>query len=185
MPGSLDAGSGTTEDRRACGIPADCKANVIQFVETLGPNSILAVGPEAQGLFADYLAVHSECSIRYVAGGDVLEQLTPLGSYGFGFVSHVFEHMDKTSAGTLIARLRDVHTRCFLAIAPSSERIGHNSQWEPIDFISYGMSFVARYETDRGPIGMYKFNIYDYKPAPEWLNGKYWAHPELFDKFRW
>ncbi|WP_404840873.1 DUF6231 family protein [Alkalilimnicola ehrlichii] len=24
-----------------------------------------------------------------------------------------------------------------------------------------------------------------YKTTPDWLNSRNWAHPELFDKFRW
>ena len=31
----------------------------------------------------------------------------------------------------------------------------------------------------------WQFNLYDYKPTPNWLNAKYWANPENFDKYRW
>ena len=32
---------------------------------------------------------------------------------------------------------------------------------------------------------IYNFHIDSYKPTPDWLNDKFWAHPELFDKYRW
>ena len=31
----------------------------------------------------------------------------------------------------------------------------------------------------------WQFNLYDYKQRPDWLNAKYWANPENFDKYRW
>lgn len=31
----------------------------------------------------------------------------------------------------------------------------------------------------------WQFNLYDYKQRPDWLNSRYWANPENFDKFRW
>ncbi|MDQ8936331.1 DUF6231 family protein [Acinetobacter rudis] len=29
------------------------------------------------------------------------------------------------------------------------------------------------------------FNILNYKHVPDWLNAKYWANPENWDKYRW
>lgn len=29
------------------------------------------------------------------------------------------------------------------------------------------------------------FNILDYKQVPDWLNAKYWANPENWNKYRW
>lgn len=32
---------------------------------------------------------------------------------------------------------------------------------------------------------LWQFNLYDYKKLPNWLNSKYWANPENWDKQRW
>ena len=32
---------------------------------------------------------------------------------------------------------------------------------------------------------LWQFNILTYKHVPDWLNAKYWAHPENWNKFRW
>lgn len=29
---------------------------------------------------------------------------------------------------------------------------------------------------------LYQFNLATYKPVPDWLNSRYWAHPENWDK---
>lgn len=31
----------------------------------------------------------------------------------------------------------------------------------------------------------WQFNLFDYKPRPQWLNAHYWANPENWGKFRW
>ena len=31
----------------------------------------------------------------------------------------------------------------------------------------------------------WQFNLYDYKPLPQWLNANYWANPENWGKYRW
>ena len=28
---------------------------------------------------------------------------------------------------------------------------------------------------------MFEFRLHDYKQRPDWLNARYWAHPERFD----
>ena len=32
---------------------------------------------------------------------------------------------------------------------------------------------------------LWLFNILNYKQVPDWLNAKYWANPENWDKYRW
>ena len=34
-------------------------------------------------------------------------------------------------------------------------------------------------------ITLWQFNLYDYKRLPNWLNNKYWANPDNWDKHRW
>lgn len=34
-------------------------------------------------------------------------------------------------------------------------------------------------------LNVWQFNLYDYKPRPNWLNADYWANPENWDKYRW
>jgi len=32
---------------------------------------------------------------------------------------------------------------------------------------------------------LFGFELFGYEDRPEWLNPRHWAHPELWDKFRW
>ena len=32
---------------------------------------------------------------------------------------------------------------------------------------------------------LWQFNLFDYKQLPDWLNSRFWANPEMWDKARW
>ena len=41
-----------------------------------------------------------------------------------------------------------------------------------------GFRLLKTYENN----ALYYFDIYDYKQIPDWLNNRFWAHPQLWDK---
>ncbi len=51
--------------------------------------------------------------------------------------------------------------------------------------IGHGFSRVSEWKRQDPQSELYRFDIADYKTTPDWLNSRYWAHPELFDKHRW
>lgn len=56
----------------------------------------------------------------------------------------------------------------------------------PLDLtaaLAMGFEKVAAWHESQ--LTLYLFQLYAYKSPPEWLNSRYWANPELFDKFRW
>lgn len=58
-------------------------------------------------------------------------------------------------------------------------------RWEDSDLITCGICQISRYDTDTGALSLYEFDIYNYKTTPAWLSNKYWANPELWEKYRW
>lgn len=53
----------------------------------------------------------------------------------------------------------------------------------PVYLFSFGFRRVdALVETlDDTPLVLFEFRLHDYKKRPDWLNARYWAHPERFD----
>lgn len=49
-------------------------------------------------------------------------------------------------------------------------------------FSKFNQHFVKINQQD---FSIYQFNLFDYKHLPDWFNSKFWANPELWDKFRW
>lgn len=54
-----------------------------------------------------------------------------------------------------------------------------------IDLLSLG--FIRYAETATGSVTSrwYLFDLMTYKPVPDWLNARFWANPDNWDKFRW
>jgi hypothetical protein len=106
--------------------------------------------------------------------------------YDICIVATTLERMDKASAGQLIARLRDLLTQRLFIVVPTGDGWPDlESNWEMADLIGFGMHLVADYELEGRHMQMYKFDLADYKPTPDWLNARHWAHPERWDKERW
>lgn len=99
----------------------------------------------------------------------------------FAVLIDYLEHLPKKDGLALVARLRDVLTRRVLV----DINLNATEEWTQIDFIGLGFECVARYEWQNDKREIYAFDLRHYKPAPDWLNAKYWANPHLWDKFRW
>jgi len=150
------------------------------------PRSALVIDPLPGHALSSYAAGHPECRVTRLGDGDPLARLAALGRFDVALVANTLEHMDKAGAGRLIARLRDLNTRCLFAVVPIGPRWRDTtSAWEPADLIAFGMTRIGDRRCERGPLQLYKFDIADYKKNPDWLNPDHWANPELWDKYRW
>lgn len=147
------------------------------------PRSLLAVGPHANLPLAGYQAAHPELQIMHIAEGDWLAQVDATQRFDFVFLSEILEHLPRTKAYALIARLRDLHSQRLYALVPLGKAwLNHSSHWEQNDLIGFGLDLVNVYADKGRPVGLFKFDLRTYKTTPEWFNSKYWAHPELWDK---
>jgi hypothetical protein len=151
-------------------------ADLKTLLEVARPASVLLIDPHPQGLPAD--AMPPACQVTRLEG-DRLSLLQQLGCFDLGVVANTLEYLDRKTAGILLARLRDLHTRRFVALAPLGRLWeGHASYWETTDFLGYGMTLMSGYQVDGKPLHLYHYAIQSYKTTPEWFNSKYWAHPE-------
>lgn len=167
-------------------MPPPYLADLNTLLDKHKPGSMLAVGTPAAECLADYAARHEGTTLDQLSGSEVLPALKGRGRYAFCLVADTLEHMDKETAGQLIARLRDLHAERLYVVVPMGDAWpGHASHWELSDLIGYGMMLAASYDQDGKRLQLFEFDIHTYKDTPDWLNAKYWAHPERWDKDRW
>ena len=156
------------------------------LVQQFQPNQILSIGPAGQELFADYLASCQQCALQEFAAPPTLDALDEQGRFDLVFVSHVLERMPKSEAEQLIARLRDLHCDRLIVVIPiGTDWSEHLSHWQQTDLLGLGFSLLAEFHSNKHLVHIYAFDIASYKTTPEWLNNKYWANPEVFDKYWW
>lgn len=121
------------------------------------PARLQAEGAAAQALLRPYLAAHPECRLMTVAEpADVA-------------IAQIDAQLAKADGFALISRLKQF-APAILVVA------GDNSSLNFNDFLSLGMQRLV--EADACGNALYLFDLHTYKPAPDWLNSRFWANPD-------
>jgi hypothetical protein len=166
--------------------PANNSLNtaVASHVAAQRPASLLALGPAAAALApstasrgAPPLRVHALPDARTVA--DLETDVT----VDLALVAGLLEECDKRGAEIMLARLRDVQARRVL-IVMDTERAAAQG-WDQNAMFALGFERIQRVTESGRPFELYGFDIRRYKVTPDWLNARFWANPELWNKFRW
>ncbi len=152
-------------------------AEVERVLRVRQPRSLLAVGEQAHALLARYTS-GTDC--RYVALAEANVATLADERFDLALVAPA-TGPGKTAVVQLVAALRDRYARHLLVAA----RIDTRNGLTPAEYLALGMRHVGDYGSEALAHALYEFDIVDYKHTPDWLNSQHWAHPELFDKFRW
>ncbi len=159
---------------------------VDKLVAAMQPASLLLIGPEARELFAPYIMQHPACTITQLSAEECFTTLPELGHYDFAFVSCTVENLPKADAEHLLAALRDVHAqRVVIALSIGAARPDQTSVWQAHELLALGLTEVTHCVEADATLHVYAFDINTYKTTPDWLSPRFWAHPELFDKYWW
>ncbi|PNK61682.1 DUF6231 family protein [Psychrobacter sp. FDAARGOS_221] len=95
---------------------------------------------------------------------------------------------------TIAIRLRDLFAQQSVLFISAPKVDAEHKQVNNLNGLGYILTpiDVAHNETNEDApsanhtkLQCWQFNLYDYKQRPDWLNAKYWANPENFDKYRW
>ena len=76
----------------------------------------------------------------------------------------------------MLVKLRDLLARHIVVIG----LLSHEQLLRSLGFTQ----LLQEIEPD-SHIRLWQFNILAYKEVPDWLNSKYWANPQNWDKYRW
>ena len=135
------------------------------------PARVLLVAPPDHPLLAA-LRERLPGAVLDLAAADAL----PAQRYDVALVAETLEALAPAAARELLAALRDrlaAHVVLWLDTARA-----------PVDeegLRALGYRILARDGTQL----LGGFDLYDYKDRPDWLNSRNWAHPELWEKYRW
>lgn len=147
--------------------------------------SVLVIGDYWSAIFGE---LFNECQARITKLNSpaALTELQAKGVYEFAFVSHTLEYLSKQEGEQFIGILRNLHAARFLLAVPvNTDRYGYKSNWQTNELLAYGLILVCLHNKGDTNLAIYRYDIFDYKVTPDWLNNRYWAHPELFDKYWW
>ena len=133
-------------------------------------NSILCLGESASALLPAELA-HTYLDTRRWLQDPHFNERHDLALFlpDTGMHSEEVQH--------LLVAARDLLARRVLAFLPEPAQVAI-----PSPYIALGYQRLARLAHDESA---WIFAIHSYKNTPDWLNSRYWAHPENFDRHRW
>ncbi|MBE9533296.1 MAG: hypothetical protein IMF04_04165 [Proteobacteria bacterium] len=108
-----------------------------------------------------------------------LEQLTNIEPINLAIISDIIESMTKEHAIEWLAMVRNRHARSLIIIVDSTKP--NEQPWQLADYLALGLNKIA----DHKQYQLFAYAIESYRPKRDWLNSRFWANPENFDKYRW
>ncbi|MGH8503859.1 MAG: DUF6231 family protein [Gammaproteobacteria bacterium] len=164
----------------------DWRADILQIVDRLRPPSLLALMPEREPLRRELARRVPGPACTFVCADQLLSEDFTVERSRLAIVAGVIERLNKRKAGKAIARLRDLYAQVMYALVPVGDTWpGLASHWTNEELIAYGLRQARQYTVEGRALILYHYDIYDYKLTPDWLNSRYWANPERWEKQRW
>lgn len=169
--------------------PQELFFDIETLINVAQPTRILIVGDCDSTFLSPYLEqkalIQQQCELTTITTADI-DRLWELdNAFDTAIVVNLFEHLDKNKGMQVLSRLRDVLSPQYCIALPLSDK-STSSQWHLTDLFSFALSKVAGYQLDeQGEVGLFKYNINDYKKTPDWLNADNWANPQMWGKYWW
>lgn len=114
---------------------------------------------------------------RTLSSADALASLRPGSGYACGLILTPWVELRRLDA--VIAHLRDFLSMDFYVLHPGdaleqTRRMG-----------ALGLCCLQIFNICGQSWGLNHFSLKTYKKTPNWLNSRFWANPQLWNKFRW
>lgn len=174
--------------------PRDVFFDIETLINVAQPSSILLISGQSSDFLSPYIEqkklLKQACTVTHLHF-DEIDKINTAERHDVAIVLDIFEHIDKQSGFQLLSRLRDVLTHQYCIALPFQEQLNSDNQsaWQLADLFGFALERVAIYnsldELNERQIGLFKYNINDYKKTPDWLNSDNWANPEMWEKYRW
>ena len=153
---------------------SDLSKMILPFIQQYRGKSLLIAGELAKKTLINEQDTRSHT----LTTPFTLAQLTSLPLIDIAIISDVIENSSKVDATQWLATLRNQYAQHLLLIVNQQQT---ESSWQLTDYLALG--FKKRGEI-KGRL-IFSYAIEDYQFKKEWLNDRYWANPENFDKYRW
>ena len=154
---------------------SDISTIVQPLLTQFKPQSVLLVGETANACFKS----DNDTRTQRLSTPYEIEQLSEIAPIDLAIVSEITESLTKSEANQWLGLIRNYHASHLIVITDIAQT--KPSQWQLTDFLALGMRRVGQTEQHH----IYSYAIENYQKKREWLNSRFWANPENFDKYRW
>lgn len=144
------------------------------------PRRLLTVGSLAAALADSAPDEAVRIASLPAAGAD--SQLASQGHQDMAIIAGELDALDERASARLLSQLRDLYAAWVIVV---TDRDSPPPGLTRRDMVGLGFSLLGDALHDDTPVHVYEFDMATYKTTPDWLNSRYWANPELWDKYRW
>ena len=104
-------------------------------------------------------------------------QLDSLPVVDLAIISDLVETLPKQQASEWLGLLKNRHSKHIIL------SVNHDNaeEWRLNDFLALGFKLALEDEK----YSLYSYAIENYQFKRDWLNSRFWANPENYDKYRW
>jgi len=159
-------------------------ATLLSILEHYQPARLLCVSqsrvPAVEGFFAGHPQTQLGTSNQVPLPAEIANQ-----RYDLAIIADQLEHLPQRVGVELLAGLRNLSASRLALLVDLSQTL----DWQENDFFALALqrhaSFTQNDSINDRSLALYTYDLADYKQVPDWLNNKYWANPEMFDKYWW
>jgi len=108
-----------------------------------------------------------------------LEQLTEQVTIDLAIISDLIETLPKQEAIQWLSMVRNRYAQHLVLIV--NRKVAVQQEWQIADYLALGLQ---QHGTESN-YQLFSYNIESYRPKRDWLNSRFWANPENYDKYRW
>jgi len=108
-----------------------------------------------------------------------LAQLNDQARIDLAIISDLIESVPKLEAIQWLSMVRNRHVQHLVLIINSEA--ANQQDWQIADYLALGF----QQHGSEGDYDLFSYNIESYRPKRDWLNNRFWANPENYDKYRW
>lgn len=145
-------------------------------VNQFHPKSILTAGETATTcLQNDY-----DTKLQHLTTPYSQQQLLEISPIDLAIISHLTESMGKQAGQQWLGKIKNLYAPHVILI--SHPQLSKDNGWQFTDYLAMGLKHIAG--TGDG-LQVFSYAIENYQPKRDWLNSRFWANPEMYDKYRW
>jgi uncharacterized protein DUF6231 len=156
-------------------IPSDLSKIILPFIEQFHSKTIIVAGETAISLSKELHDTRSHTLTTPFS----LEQLADLPAMDLAIISELTETLTKELATQWLCTLRNRHVSHIIIISESDKATQQG--WQLTDFLAMGF----KQQGTHGNSHVFSYAIESYQAKRDWLNPRFWANPENYNKFRW
>ncbi len=147
---------------------------LLPFVQEFQANSVLVAGEIANAVY------EQTNDTRYVQLKTPfnVSQFNNIEGIELAIVSDVVETLSKKEATEWLGLLKNRYTPHIILLVNQQIK---NDDWQLNDYLALGFKHRGQYQS----IDFFSYAIENYQFKHDWLNDRFWANPENFDKYRW